>query len=807
MTERELVTTRELTEAPVTYERALLRSRHTPARTGRFYQRMANQADVPYILSSISRSQYLSLDFETRGTEYYWNYHPTIRDNDVEVIGMGLAWDRGSAYLPWNELSSSTRSDILRVVCNHRGLIAHNVLFDGGILDTLMTKDIRGLPDRVSWHACTLVLFRLLSNEGYPGQKHGLKVAQKEILLWEETNEAGIDKWLVAHGYVGGNVSEEVRKNSKELLRRYQAGTVRPDKSEMWRVPHRRLGPYCILDAESAYLLYTEHLLPVLNRFPALVESFHKYWMHSVHLHIWQYIEGMPVDREKISRALESRQSRIEELTKEFRNLPETAQHILDMEKEMLIPLAAKEPERYKKLPPMPKEPDKYKKDGALSKNWLRWKENVDSGKYTIPVQSLNWENWKARWDDAVAGRNPDYQFNIQSRDQLAELLYRRIGYDVGILTDSGEPSTGADAVRNLGEPGRILVERDGILKEMGYLRRYLEFSEGDGKVHPQFHIAKAKTGRVTCTNPNIMQLPKTKEMMEIFVAPEGHTLVDLDFSALENVVAAELSECPNLWNLYGDNVPENDAHLFLAAHIPAWRDAIAATGYTPYNPPPGSVSKAKKDVKDLRSKAKTVVYAKQYGGGVDKVYQTLINGGTSVTYEEVQEVCRTYDELYRVVKEYSYRLQDEWWETTDLPERTRHMYKQWSRDYSKRDKIPRGIAGYVMNGLGRPMCINYGNLKDALSRVLQGTGHDILNMYILATSQRFEDKAYSWYPYLVDLHDASTYCVEDDYVEDACGVMQSGMGDVNGILQGSIQHRGVPTHGPDMSYVKEPED
>lgn len=798
--ERQLVTTETSeTVTRTVYHRALLSPCPTPARTGTFYQRLATYRDIPHILRSAASSAFLAVDFETKGTDYSWNFMPDPTGQAVTVVGIGLAWDKGSAYLPWNELYTSSREAILDMLRAHPGLLAHNVYFDGGVMETLV-------GDRsVTWHTCTLALYRLLSNEGWAGQQHGLKLAMREILLWEDTNEEGIDTWLVTHGYYKGNARKDT--TPEVLIASYREGVLKPDKAEMWRVPHDILGQYCVLDAEATYLLYTEHLLPVLRKFPRLEEDFRKHWMHLIALHIHQKIHGIRMDTAGLEARREALLETMSRLEKEFLSRPDVAPHVEAMEQLMLGELAAKEPPRYKKLAERPAEPPRYKKNGQQSKNWETWVEN--GPRYTVPVQSLTWVAWHERWTEAVGRKNPDYLLNIQSGRQLGELLYDRMGHEVRIRTESGLYGTGADALKHMGEAGRLLCDRDDALKELGFIAKYLDLCEFRDSIHPSFGLPGTSTGRLSSKEPNLQQVKKTKAMMDLFVARPGHTWIDLDFHALEPVVTTEFSGDKNMEAIYGNGSKPNDIYLFVAYTVPQWRADLDRVGYNPYSPSKETVAAAKADpvTKHIRKIAKVVVLACAYGAGVDKILENLTNDGVKVTKDDVAEVHRGYWELFARVKAFGYELQDLWWETVDLPHDLKEQYKSWGRSKAKRDRIPNEIVGYIMNGLGRPMCVTHDYKKDALNRFIQSTGHDILVRYIYLVSKELDHRGIAWYPLVIDWHDAMAIEVPDDQVEAAISVYMDSLDELNRQLGGDIRLKGVPSMGKNMSAIKEPEE
>lgn len=790
------------------YTRMFFPPRHTPARLGSTYQvQVTDPSQLHDILTAAARSQILAVDFETRGTDYS---ESCICDTDTDgcrsshIVGVGLAYDLGSAYLPYAEMPQADRNQLIDMILAHRGKIAHNLYFDGGVL--LRETDNWS----THWTACTLALYRLLSNEGWAGQTYGLKGVMTEILLWGDTNEDGIDTWLVRQGYYVGNRRVETDPDLLEAAYHERAVNgarkLRPNKAEMWRVPHEILGPYCVLDAEATYLFFVEHLVPVLTQFPQFWENYRTDWQYLIDKHIEQKMVGIPMDRKGLESRKETLIYYMFDKEQEFLHDERVIPHVDAMEAEMRQDILDKEPARYIALKPEPKEPPQYKKNGGVSSNWTKWKEFKDSGKWSVPILSKNWINWQDRLDQAVRGNLPAYRFNIQSKVQLAELLYRRLGYPIKILTVSEEPGTGADALAQMGDLGKILIDRDDALKELGFIERYLELMNGRDTIHPSFQMPGTSTGRLSSKDPNLQQIKKTKAMMDLFVARPGHTWIDLDFAALEPTVTTEFSKDKNMEAIYGQGARPNDIYLFVAYSVPQWRPLLEAVGYDPYSPSKESVARAKAECKHIRKIAKVVTLACAYGAGVDKIHLNLTNDGMVISREEVEQVHKGYWELFAEVKAYGYGLQDSWWDKVDLDTKTKEMYKDWSKSRYKRDKIPRNTVGYVMNGMGRPMCVTHDYKKDTLNRFIQSTGHDILVRYVRLVGQELDRRAIPWYPVVVDFHDAMAVEVPDRYVDQTIEVYMDSLDELNRQLGGDIQLKGTPSMGKNMAGIKEPE-
>ena len=62
------------------------------------------------------------------------------------------------------------------------------------------------------------------------------------------------------------------------------------------------------------------------------------------------------------------------------------------------------------------------------------------------------------------------------------------------------------------------------------------------GRIHSHFHQIGAPTGRMSCTDPNIQQVPHTFDMRRCFRAPAGHKLVVADYSQIELRILADFT-------------------------------------------------------------------------------------------------------------------------------------------------------------------------------------------------------------------------------------------------------------------------
>lgn len=685
----------------------------------------------------------MAIDLETCGGD------PAVTGSFV--VGVGLANSTGSYYLSFNDTNRDVYNYLLvRLLDLHIPLIAHNQFFDGSYLYRDMNWQW------LNWRHCTYALYKLLATEGYIGQKWGLKNAQVDLLGWEESNEKDLSQWLVDNGF--GN--QIVDSATGEIV-------LRPNKAEMWRAPADILGKYCALDADSTYLLYTRVLLPALERFLILQEYAGVIYQDYMRVLIRQRFTGIHIDREALLSHDQYLEQSIQHLAADFQLHPEVAPYIQEWNQKAVEEHREKEPARFL-IKKMGQEPAMYKKDGTVSKNWLKWKEKLDAP----PVQSKNWE----KWQEKLLEVEKQQHFNINSNDQKRWLFYEKLGNPVTLTTDSGLPATDEKALKGFGEPGRILIDQNEMVKERGYVEAVLTKSV-TGTLHPAFKVPGTYTGRLAGAGGiNVQQMPKSKPFLECWQRRQGHKWVQMDFTALEQVVLAELSKDPALWKLYGPTAKKNDVYLFTGSQLPVIGDTIRAAGYDPDNPTPEGIASAKKQAKKERGIAKVITLASSYGAGPGKIQQTLQLEGIPISFEECRTIHAGYWNVYAGVKEYEREL---------------------LRQYNNND-------GWVLNGIGRPLGIAADKEKDIVNRVVQSTGHDILVLWLTIYSTLLDEAGIQWTPIIADLHDESIVEVPEGQAEEALRIMSiDAMQELNRNLCGKIALKGEGTIADSLADIK----
>ncbi len=163
-------------------------------------------------------------------------------------------------------------------------------------------------------------------------------------------------------------------------------------------------------------------------------------------------------------------------------------------------------------------------------------------------------------------------KFNILSPKQLGVVLFEHLGLPAKKKTKSGY-STSADVLEDLRtyHPAidEILEYRKLTKLNSTYVEGLLNALAPDGRVHTRFNQKETRTGRISSLEPNLQNIPIRTElgakMRGFFVAKEGYTLIDADYSQIELRVLAHLSGDENMISAFTGGT---DIHTQTAAQV-----------------------------------------------------------------------------------------------------------------------------------------------------------------------------------------------------------------------------------------------
>ena len=228
----------------------------------------------------------------------------------------------------------------------------------------------------------------------------------------------------------------------------------------------------------------------------------------------------------------------------------------------------------------------------------------------------------------AMAGE----EFNINSPKQLGEILFVKLGLPARKKTKSGF-STSADVLEDLADSYPI-VEK--VLEYRMLAKLKSTYCEGlvkeiapDGRIRSTLSQTETRTGRISSAEPNLQNIPVRtavgKEMRKFFVAPEGHKLVDADYSQIELRVLAHIADDKAMIDAFNN---EMDIHTVTASQV--------------FNMPVEFVTPS------MRSKAKAVNFGIVYGIGAFSLAKDI-----KVTRKEADSYIKGYLNHYSGIDAY----------------------------------------------------------------------------------------------------------------------------------------------------------
>lgn len=168
--------------------------------------------------------------------------------------------------------------------------------------------------------------------------------------------------------------------------------------------------------------------------------------------------------------------------------------------------------------------------------------------------------------------------FNPNADSQVRDLLYVKYKAPVTRLTDGGkdgankQPSTDAVALEQIVESeseaapvAKLLLEHAEQDKILGTYLIGMSNKIHDGRVRPDFKMHGTVTGRPSCSEPNLQNIPRESEMREMFHAPPGFVLVVGDYDQIELRFIAEYAHDRAMISIFNS---DEDIHSATASKV-----------------------------------------------------------------------------------------------------------------------------------------------------------------------------------------------------------------------------------------------
>jgi DNA polymerase-1 len=328
------------------------------------------------------------------------------------------------------------------------------------------------------------------------------------------------------------------------------------------------------------------------------------------------------------------------------------------------------------------------------------------------------------------------HSFNLNSPKQLQEVLFVERDIPTGAKTKSGF-STSTDVLQPLAEtyPEVALVLQFRMLSKLKntYVDKLpLQINERTGRIHPLFSQTGTETGRLSCKEPNLQNIPvRTEEGRRIrssFVPRQGCVFLSADYSQIELVVLAHMADDPGLKAAFSEGIDVHRSTASLIFDVPF--DAVTA---------------------DQRRIAKTINFGVMYGMSAHSLAMDL-----QISHAEAKQFIEQYFERYSAVR----------------------AFVEKTREQARKD-------GYVSTLLGHVRTITEIHSRNgserakaeriAVNTVIQGSAADIMKMAMLRIDASMKSRSLQT-RLLLQIHDELVFEVPAEEVGIAKKLVQEAM-------------------------------
>lgn len=356
-----------------------------------------------------------------------------------------------------------------------------------------------------------------------------------------------------------------------------------------------------------------------------------------------------------------------------------------------------------------------------------------------------------------------------------SNLLKHSFNFSPYSTTGTGVPSTDSDTIWKLSNSTFKVKRKQQGVEMCKYIGEYsklnklktafvdgiLEQMYEDGKVHPSFNIIGTDSGRLSCSSPNLQQLPKAEEddkyqIRSVFVGSlnekgERNKIIAIDYHNLEMVCLTHFSGDKNLSEMFAN---DDDAHGSTAVNM-------FGLDCTPVE--------VKKKYPHLRQASKVINFMLMYGGGASTLYDGLKNDH----YSPLDLGAKEYLEKYKC---------------KNGVQVARVFIDKYFESYSGVAKFIQGQKkfahrnGYVLTVLGRKRRlpdINSSDFKQAsycerlsVNSAIQGTAGDItINAQIrVANEERLKELGCKM---LIQIHDELVFECPEENLDEAIEIIK----------------------------------
>ena len=334
-------------------------------------------------------------------------------------------------------------------------------------------------------------------------------------------------------------------------------------------------------------------------------------------------------------------------------------------------------------------------------------------------------------------------EVNLNANRQVASLVYDVLGHTCETFTPSGERSTSRETLEAFDSDPVVaqILDHAKLRKLQSAFVEGLQKSIHNGRVHPSINQVGTVSGRLSCREPNIQQIPsrseRGKRVRDVFTAGPKKVLVVSDLSQIELRVLAHLTQDKVLMQAYKDNL---DLHGILA-------EKVFGPDYTPLQ----------------RSLAKNAHFSVLYGAGP----ATMVRRYSIPNLKTAKQLQAGFYNAYKAVQP---------WKDSII---------QQARSRQVKNVTP----PYVTTILGRKRRLialgskvedyeRFAAERQAVSVSISGSAADLFKLAMIQCHARLLEQDWEGHM-LMTVHDELIVEVPEDYQDEGLALVKSAMEDI----------------------------
>lgn len=743
--------------------------------TEKNYVTVTTRETFEEMVRHISEHETIAFDTETN----------SLNPRKGSIIGFSVSAKEGVGYymptMIWNgeslidaEISGKSCHDLAKFTMKKlmgKKIIAHNFSFDGKFVKNFYDVDLIS-----SLHCDTILLAHTLNEEG-PGFFFGKPFGLKEIAMAIQSH-IGID--------VKTSANEEQVK-LKESIKK-NGGSITKENYEIWKADLEVLSEYAAADTDLTLRIYNHYLKQLESE--GLTEFFFSDEVMPLYKEVTIRMEesGVSLDMPLLIKSSEDISKDMDKyadlVTRELIQDDRVKKWIVDRAKEEFPP-TNKGQFVQKLIAHFDLDIPKSEKTGKYNVNntqILSLPDHeikpflVDGNESQLSEKVVN-QICVSLWKET----NDGHYFNIQSKDQLGQIVFDAMGFKPSSFTAKGKPQFDDDYVQELAkdyEWAKNLRIYNRLLKiKSTYIDRFLYGQEG-GKYYPYYKQHATVSGRY---GSDMQQLPRPKEdgdddevvlhynnLVRAFLIPEdGYLFIDDDYTSLEPSVFAHVSGDQGLIDIFKNNW---DFYSTIA---------IKTEGYTEYSPDKNAPNFLRKHLPKVRNKAKAYALGIPYGmsayalgkniGVSTKEAKILVDGYLNGFPElkKWMETSREFAKKNGYIKTQVGRIRH-------LP-KVKKIYDNIGDailDWNIKKDLEREFGVEEVKRVSR----DYTNgLNNAMNVQIQGLAASIVNRAAIAINRELIKKGIKGYV-IANVHDQIIVEVEEGRAKEAAEIVQDKM-------------------------------